>query len=249
MQITKNNVLKIAIIAGLFLIAGSLALKYSKTNLHNQPSSTKQQRWDAMAHEVDTWADGMGMPIDPGIKKAVLVLNLLNFKTDQSCEGHIDWGLPYPWIRFSIEDEKVEALNNELTLINNQMDEKESEVEKKYPHLSRIERWQKEDPTGINEMYSKRNSLVQERDEIAKIARLEMVPLNNLIADFYKNKSIDPDRMLVVHELGAGWFELSSSGGNSQDTRNENEKLKKLKEYQQEMQLFTDFLTDYYFTH
>ncbi len=49
---------------------------------------TKQQLWDKQAEEVDSWTDGLGYPIDQGIKDTVIVLNILGFTTRQSCEGH-----------------------------------------------------------------------------------------------------------------------------------------------------------------
>lgn len=48
--------------------------------------------------EVDQLTDGLGLGIDPGIKKAVVALRVWEFPTTGSCQGHLDWGLPFPWI-------------------------------------------------------------------------------------------------------------------------------------------------------
>lgn len=214
-------------------------------------NETKQQRWDAMEKEVDSWIDGMGMPIDPGIKKAVIVLNLLGFETQQSCEGHADRGLFDPWIRFASKgDDQIRALNKELDDVIDRIDTLESEILKKHPDLSFSEAMQQEELSPeLNELYTKRYMIGQERD---KVTRVVMLPLYKLITNFYKAHSADFDRMLILDESvydesGAVLPVLSNMGAKWQITRDENEKLQKLKEYQQEMQLFADFLTDYYF--
>lgn len=51
--------------------------------------------------EVDELVDGLGRPIDAGIKKIVSVLRLIGFHTTASCEGHMDRGLPYPWVQIN----------------------------------------------------------------------------------------------------------------------------------------------------
>ncbi len=55
--------------------------------------------------------DRLGRPIDPGIAEALIhfvrFTQALGFQTTQSCEGHIDWGLPFPWIDFQIPHGEV----------------------------------------------------------------------------------------------------------------------------------------------
>jgi len=70
--------------------------------------------WDEMAKEVDTWVDGIGKRIDEGIKETVIGLNALGVTTRQSCEGHLDWGHPYPWVDFVFELPETEALTAKL---------------------------------------------------------------------------------------------------------------------------------------
>jgi hypothetical protein len=41
------------------------------------------------------------MPIDEGIFETVVALNALDIPTSMSCEGLLDYGLPYPWIDVS----------------------------------------------------------------------------------------------------------------------------------------------------
>jgi hypothetical protein len=57
--------------------------------------------WEKMPRAVDRVKDALGKGVDPGIRETVAVLNLLGFKTRQSCEGHVNeqgFGLPAPWV-------------------------------------------------------------------------------------------------------------------------------------------------------
>lgn len=51
-----------------------------------------------MFEKINCIGDGLGYPIDEGIKHVVVSFNLCGLKTSASCEGHLNWGLPYPWI-------------------------------------------------------------------------------------------------------------------------------------------------------
>ncbi len=66
----------------------------SPENKHIQ----KQERWDQVAAEVENIRDRLGKEIDPGIKQAVVALRTLGFKTDASCEGHLNRGHKAPWV-------------------------------------------------------------------------------------------------------------------------------------------------------
>jgi hypothetical protein len=50
--------------------------------------------------QIDRVVDKLGHPIDIRIKPLVMAFWLRGIKTLASCEGHQDWGNPYPWIAF-----------------------------------------------------------------------------------------------------------------------------------------------------
>ena len=52
--------------------------------------------------EVEAIRDKLGKPIDPAIKSLVIGLRRWGIKTKQSCEGHRDCDIPYPWIEVPI---------------------------------------------------------------------------------------------------------------------------------------------------
>jgi hypothetical protein len=55
---------------------------------------------------VSDMEDGIGKKVDAGIFNAVVyftqVVTALGIATEQSCEGHFDWGNPYPSITFVV---------------------------------------------------------------------------------------------------------------------------------------------------
>lgn len=48
--------------------------------------------------KVDAITDALGKPIDENVRQIVAALHLHGIPTTGSCEGHVDWGEPYPWI-------------------------------------------------------------------------------------------------------------------------------------------------------
>lgn len=66
------------------------------------------QSYEEVAREVDSIVDSMGEHIDGNIKKIVIALRMAGFPTSSSCEGHTNWGLPYPWVEvYALEQEGV----------------------------------------------------------------------------------------------------------------------------------------------
>lgn len=59
---------------------------------------TFEQALDAKRTELGLITDNLGMPIEAGIMDTVAALQLLGFGTSGSCEGHGDWGCPWPWV-------------------------------------------------------------------------------------------------------------------------------------------------------
>ena len=60
-----------------------------------------QERYDSLLQVANVTGDGLGLGIDQGIKKVVAALWYRGLETTGSCEGHLDWGLPFPWIELN----------------------------------------------------------------------------------------------------------------------------------------------------
>ncbi len=245
MQNKSYTFLKWSIIIALAILATYSAIDYFKgAKTSTIPSSAKKERWEAMEKEVHSWGDALGMGIDPQIKKTVIVLNLLGFKTTQSCEGHIDRALPYPWVRITTETPEIEKLIKERNDLWAIAHKKETEIAKKHPGLSLGEALRKEPTPELDEIYKKYHRL---NADVEKALKARIKPLQTLLKEFYTQRRADPEVMLTINANILDLFELSSPDGIWQITRSDQEKLKKLQAYQGEMNAFADFLSNYYF--
>jgi len=72
----------------------------------------RRDRYASVQLEVARITDGVGMPIDLGIRSAVVGLRVHGLPTVMSCEGHLDRGVGYPWIALSSPE--AEDLANRL---------------------------------------------------------------------------------------------------------------------------------------
>ncbi len=72
--------------------------------------------------EVDSIKDNCGMPIDSKIKELVIGLRANGITTEQSCEGHKNKGVPYPWVdipkKEAVKLAELVARQNRPTLLN-----------------------------------------------------------------------------------------------------------------------------------
>jgi hypothetical protein len=70
-------------------------------------------RYKSIDEKSKTIPDELGKTIDKGIRELVVLLNYNNIGTTQSCWGHKNWGLPYPWV-----DIHKEHLGDLFTIIS-----------------------------------------------------------------------------------------------------------------------------------
>ena len=63
--------------------------------------------WEQKQADLRRTVDGLGQSMDDGIIDTVVALQLLGYHTVASCEGHADWGVPYPWVDIATENEPV----------------------------------------------------------------------------------------------------------------------------------------------
>jgi hypothetical protein len=72
-----------------------------------------ETRYKNIDKKSKTITDGLGKTIDNGIRELIVLLNFNYIGTTQSCWGHKNWGLPYPWI-----DIHKEHLGDLFTIIS-----------------------------------------------------------------------------------------------------------------------------------
>lgn len=58
----------------------------------------KEDYWKAADQGMDDVGDALGKEIDPGIRKTVVAFNVIGLPPSMSCEGHLSWGCPHPWV-------------------------------------------------------------------------------------------------------------------------------------------------------
>lgn len=58
----------------------------------------REKIWREKVEKVGKRLDGLDNEMDPGIIETVAALNLHGINTSQSCEGHLDRGIPSPWV-------------------------------------------------------------------------------------------------------------------------------------------------------
>ena len=73
---------------------------YRNTILHK-----KIALFNKLRKKVNKITDALGMPVDEEIKEAVIMFNTVGLYTSASCEGHLDHGLPAPWIDVEVPNE------------------------------------------------------------------------------------------------------------------------------------------------
>lgn len=204
---------------------------------------TKQKQWDKQTEEVDSWTDGLGYPIDQGIKDTVIVLNILGFTTCQSCEGHLDHGDANPWIDFKLDQPEVLALQNQVSeFVRVELTEQFQALKMKYPHLSLDEILQTQEGEYLKPKYERFLYLLSLYQQEAK---KKLALLFELLDKFYQIHDSSEDEKLFLQIEGI--IRLSSHGWKLQAHRSENERETKLKLYLEEMKAFTNFLKERFF--
>lgn len=182
----------------------------------------KNQVWEDLEKYFARVIDRCGTKIDPGIMNAVIACNAVGINTTASCEGHLDWGCAHPWIRAGVTgiDDLEEELHQALKASQNATeDNRERLCDEYYAIAARVQ----------------------------KIHVQEELKLTKYLDAFYKQHEMHYDSHLIIDRTISGECILQSHGADLQGIREPDEKAKKLKEYQAEMQAFAEFLKQEFF--
>jgi hypothetical protein len=179
----------------------------------------KNQVWDRLYKLFGRVADGLGKEIDPGIMNIVVALNATGIRTRASCEGHLHRAEAYPWI--DIECPQADRLEQEILACLDQDYRLGGQRSQKSKGLLR----------------KHRSLLIEEEQKLVA-----------LLSTFYRVHPMDYDRHLIISRFAKGEVRMQSHGAEYQEFRDRYERAAKLKEYQQEMQDFAQFLKEYFDT-
>ncbi len=197
-------------------------------------------KWEKMAQEVDTWTDGLGMPIDKEIKELVIALNVVGISTYQSCEGHLDWGLAYPWISFSFRNSETERLTEKRFDLGEKISNEEKILKEKFPNITIHERIKQEDGKTLKDLYMNFHAVDA---ELTRNIRSQIKPLFDLVSAFNNSRRNPYDQLLYVEVLGlSGSTTLQCIGSDWQCLCTEEDKNNNLTKYRQIMKEFAEFI-------
>lgn len=172
--------------------------------------------WEEAVAFVGHLGDRLGCPIDAGILETVVVLNLLDFCTSQSCEGHFEEGLPYPWIDLYTGECPAwyEQAQEDIERAGQRPAEAEAAIQRLMAQVSAYHH--KDHP------YTR---------------------LSNLLDAFYEARPDDPEGWrIIIHCMRPGYYRVCSACGYEAYTWDEQLRSQKLLRAQAEMRAYTVFL-------
>lgn len=215
----------------------------SHSYLSQEAGLAKKKAWNFMAAQVDTWTDRLGMPIDPEIKETIIVLNLLGFTTQQSCEGHLDWGSSYPWVSFVDKSPETLEMENHREELERALEKEEAVIREKNPTLTQMELYlHEEDIAEFSQHHKIRKQLQELNKKVNQNLARMLKKLHELLGSFYDHHFSSYDSLLALSIRNR----LVALGSEWQETRDQTSQEKKLKEYLQEFKRFTKFLKQYW---
>lgn len=100
--------------------------------------STKDQVWFDVKYQMSRTIDRLGKRIDAGIMDCVAALNVNDIRTSASCEGHLDWGCPYPWIDVESDDPRIADLEQFVTILLSEGKRESEELAQLHLELKQI---------------------------------------------------------------------------------------------------------------
>jgi len=195
----------------------------------------QSKAWQEMENYVEELRDSIGMPVDQGIKKLVIALNLLNYPTTQSCEGHLYHGRSYPWVSLIPDPTRLEewmnlqqakdALHDELKVLEEEM----LKLEDKIPLYEKEER--------NIQCARKRQEIWKVWEEIMEAEKNLYAPIWDLLREFYIE-----DTSITLTTLIMDKASLIPIGGLCQERYSKESQQENLKAFREEMDKFAEFI-------
>ena len=168
------------------------------------------------------------MPIDGGILETVIVLNILDITTSQSCEGHLDHGRPYPWVTLITPD--AVKFSRQAAIVFTQAAQQKEQEQSSHEVLQTL--------------YNKANQL---KSQAEQLHALDQQRLLNYLTTFYSVHQAPFDCQLILYTRVPGTSSLESQGATTVIGQPPETQQRKLIMYQKEMLAFTNFLKNMYF--
>ena len=208
------------------------------------PEDERRARWRAIAEEVDNYTDANNMPIDHGIRDSLVAFKANELPTAQSCEGHLDRGLPYPWVTVAEPNEPEDKFVGEKELFERTA--KEAGIP--------VEELRRAHPEDLYDRVLKEASTADYTEEYKKwMIKQEqlMRKADSLIEEFYQGRGEIAPEIRIVNDFGTIKSDEKTQSfeyiGGQLDPA-ERERMKVLFEPRRtEMASFSQFLKDRFF--
>jgi hypothetical protein len=219
-------------------------MKKAASHYKNASLRDKIAWLNKLRKKTDKITDALGMPIDKGIKEAVIMCNAVGLYTSSSCEGHLDHAFPAPWIDIEAPNEPKERYIKEKEIfrqVAKKYNLKVKEVRRGYDMDAWLEAIKKAEKSGEIKEYKKWR---KENKKLLKKAK-------KFLEEFYKNRRVDPAIKLDIDIFGNGSCRIHNGGKYYKSVKNlskkEKKKVKKmLGKFREEMSDFAEFLKNKY---
>ncbi len=228
-----------------------MSLENPYQNINNQKTEEKREKEDKLGEikqEVESIGDRLGRGVDENIKETVVMFKASELPTSDSCEGHIERGLPVPYVEVSAPNEPEERFTGQNEAFEKAAkkynitiyEAKTSQIDEAY--------WEAMKECSQNEETEKYKKWDEENEKL-------LTKGQGFLEEFYKDRKVDPNVKLQIEE-GVGNFRIHNGGEdyqpvieNEQEFSEEEKKARaeKLEKYRAEMQEFTKFLKKKYF--
>ncbi len=223
--------------------------------LYAEKSSEKKEkisRVEDIKNKIEKSTDSLGKFIDEGIKDTVIYLNALDFPTSQSCEGHVDGGVPTPWVAVEALSRPKERFIKEKEIFKN--------IAKMHKmSLDQIKSAQNMDVYWEAIRMCKENGETDDFKEWRKSNKKLQDRMKSLLDEFYKNRLVKENIKIIVEENAESDFNIRCNmyegeyngfirGHGREMTKEEKERFTlDLEDYRDEMDEFSQFLKKKYF--
>ncbi len=208
-----------------------------------EKKSEREIIWGKAREEIDKMGDRLGFGIDEGIKETVVAFKVNGLPTSSSCEGHVDRGLPIPWVEIQAPNEPDERFIGQNESFKKMAKKYNITVEQVKHAKNNDAYWEAINECAKNGETEKYKKWEEENKRLQAKAR-------KLLNEFYKDRKVKSDIKLKIdkgvsafriHNGEKDYDDLSEHPEEVSDARKQ-ERAKKLLIYRKEMSDFTEFL-------
>lgn len=208
----------------------------------------KEAELENIRHNLGTASDRLGQKIDSGIKETVVYLQALGFNTTASCEGHIEHGLPWPWVDIAAENEPSERWVGQEQAFRNAAAK----------HNINLERLKHCEPEALYWEVIKNVVNNSEADDHKKWSvrnKKLATRLQRYLDEFYRSREVGPTLKLRIekgNQIASRLQSFEEKDGNFEEYKDLASPMRKaeaklLEAKKKEMKAFTYFLKKKYF--